>query len=813
MELSIDKRAEMVRDAVYDLTYPSEPIQPVRYHPVSVFDTYVIICNEADETYWKASYTQDPQTGKTTLSEQSTWQQVQREWVVKTVADWELKAVWTTAYINNLPDSAFLFIESAAEKDNDNKTTPRSKRHFPYKDSTGAVDLPHLRNAIARIPQSNAPGLTADKKASLQEKARSILSKQSKSIDADEEILAFGSEIKALGDGKIGGYLVRFTDSDKPDLTGDFFTKDTDFDIRSGEKATVYYNHGLDPTLKKRKIGQADLTIQDAGVWAETQLELRDAYEQHIYSMAEAGKLGWSSGTLPNLVEREAVGKAFWIKSWPLGKDASLTPTPAAGLVATQVTTIKSWADAIRGLQVDWTKGVGDTPGTNTKTADSKRNVITSTADLFYKGIRTMANERSDQEVFEEHFDKALASWKVKAIDEPLGAQSEKIDNIAKSVNRLLEAMQGLPRDNKGTPLISESGGSSDPRIKSFGDFLMAIQRKDTKRLATVYGSYKLNDDDPETKDIGGDTGAGGGYLLPTDYASSLLQITPTSSPILSRVQTIPVSTTSGMWPVLDQYITPTAGVGQTALAAGITATEAASGSAGGTLTEVTPGFEALQWRIHKIGGYTQVDNEMMSDSPFAIEALLRALFNVAVSAKHEYYVLRGSGTGTPLGILNSPCIVNATPATNNLFSWVDVGNMQAHLKQIGTQMPVWLWHPSVWPDVITMEVGTAGGAVWTANMQAAQGRQLNGYEFFQSEHLPQANSAGDVILADLFAYLLFRRQEITIAYSEHAGFLSDQATWRFTARADGMPWLRNPITLADPTGSYTVSPFVVHND
>lgn len=81
------------------------------------------------------------------------------------------KAVWTTAYVNDLPDGSFLYVESG-EKDGEGKTTPRSKRHFPYKDAAGKVDLPHLRNAIARIPQSNAPGLN---KAAVQAKARRIL--------------------------------------------------------------------------------------------------------------------------------------------------------------------------------------------------------------------------------------------------------------------------------------------------------------------------------------------------------------------------------------------------------------------------------------------------------------------------------------------------------------------------------------------------------------------------------------------------------------------------------------------------------------
>jgi phage I-like protein len=45
-------------------------------------------------------------------------------------------------------------------------------RHFPYKDASGKIDLPHLRNAIARIPQAKIEGLDAD---ALQKKAQRLL--------------------------------------------------------------------------------------------------------------------------------------------------------------------------------------------------------------------------------------------------------------------------------------------------------------------------------------------------------------------------------------------------------------------------------------------------------------------------------------------------------------------------------------------------------------------------------------------------------------------------------------------------------------
>jgi hypothetical protein len=73
------------------------------------------------------------------------------------------KAKWTTAFINDLPDSSFLHVEDGGEKDDAGKTKPRSLRHFPVKDAQGNIDLPHLRNALARIPQSDLPKAVKDK--------------------------------------------------------------------------------------------------------------------------------------------------------------------------------------------------------------------------------------------------------------------------------------------------------------------------------------------------------------------------------------------------------------------------------------------------------------------------------------------------------------------------------------------------------------------------------------------------------------------------------------------------------------------------
>ena len=94
-------------------------------------------------------------------------------------------AVWTTAYINNLPNSSFAYIEAGGKKDKEGKTVPRSLRHLPYKDASGKVDLPHLRNAIARA--SHVKGISAETVTRIQNKLKAILAGTKKNLSEDKE--------------------------------------------------------------------------------------------------------------------------------------------------------------------------------------------------------------------------------------------------------------------------------------------------------------------------------------------------------------------------------------------------------------------------------------------------------------------------------------------------------------------------------------------------------------------------------------------------------------------------------------------------
>lgn len=86
---------------------------------------------------------------------------------------------WSRKYKDTLPDSAFLYVAPGgmAHIEGGKKVThPLSLRHFPVRNASGAVDVSHVRNALARIGRSSVP---ASVKPKLQAKARALLGTRS----------------------------------------------------------------------------------------------------------------------------------------------------------------------------------------------------------------------------------------------------------------------------------------------------------------------------------------------------------------------------------------------------------------------------------------------------------------------------------------------------------------------------------------------------------------------------------------------------------------------------------------------------------
>lgn len=119
---------------------------------------------------------------------------------------------------------------------------------------------------------------------------------------------------------RIGGYGVLFGGRD---LDGETFTPDTDYQLELVPRKPVYYDHAQRDI--KTPLGVAvDVRADDDGIWLEAELDRSRQYVERVMALVHAGRLGWSSGSVSHLAQREG----GVIKSWPV-VEFSLTPTPA----------------------------------------------------------------------------------------------------------------------------------------------------------------------------------------------------------------------------------------------------------------------------------------------------------------------------------------------------------------------------------------------------------------------------------------------------------------------------------------------------
>ena len=626
--------------------------------------------------------------------------------------------------------------------------------------------------------------------------------KEANNENETDALVFYGGEVKALGNGRVGGYLVRFTTEDELDLEGDYFDGRTWY----GDAATspVYYNHGLDPALGRKVLGSGTLDLQDVGVWIEAQLEMRDAYERAVYGLAEKGKLGWSSGTAPHLVEREEKH----ITRWPLGLDASLTPTPADP--GNRAMPLRAWAEAVKGLEMPLE---GDAVGARETSAEAESGGVTIQADSVHIDVHQNATERLTTTEVKTMSDETTKvetpreDWKdrMERVEAMLAGQVTEMKDlegkITSKLDGLLDSLTKSPSLKDAGYISPDSEGEERKAQKSFADWLTAVKNGNHSRLVKVYGS---------TKALGEQSGTTGGYLVPAEYENQLMMLAQDAAVIRPLATVMRVGSNRGSIPALNHTTAPTAGKGYSAFAGGVIAQW---GPEAGTLDNTDPAFELIEWNINKLQGRTYVSNELLSDSAFSIESLLNVLFGRAIAAKEDYAFIRGTGAGEPLGILAAPCTIGVTTNADNTWSMVDALNMLAQFQPVGpsTSSISWIMHRGVIPDFYANFDVTTGGVDW---VQPREGLPMSLLSFPVrfSEHMP-VDDTDDVILGDFAAYLIFDNQGLEIAYSEHARFTTDEGAWRFTKRLDGQPWLSEAITLADPGGAYTVSPFLYHND
>lgn len=433
-------------------------------------------------------------------------------------------------------------------------------------------------------------------------------------MDKEDEVIYYCGEVKALGEGRVGGVLVRMSSDTDPDLTNDYF--DIKSDVRFPPELDVYYNHGLDDTLKKRVIGRAKLSrLDNADVWAETQLNLRDEYEKAIYAMAEAGKLGYSSGAVSHLVEREQTSKAAHIKTWVIG-EASLTPHPAE--YRNTVMTLKSLLPSDAALPATDETKTKLTNGENIMDENIKSAVELAVADALSKRdaeLKVEADKQAAIKAAEE------VGYK-KAVDELKNIKAPRFNTITEL--GFSEEKDAVPAFKHwvATGQVNQALISPD---SSFGNI------KDAKAAWNVT------------------TGASGGFLVPDPLYNQIIA----KRNLSSWVRQMPVQHFQTQ---ADHLLVPKEDTSHTAFA--LTAEAAAFNEDEGTVAQ-------KDLILYKYTKTQKMSEEFVNYNATNFESWLVSALSRAESVTENTIFTTGTGSGQPEGVVTGATVANTTATTD----------------------------------------------------------------------------------------------------------------------------------------------------
>lgn len=331
------------------------------------------------------------------------------------------------------------------------------------------------------------------------------------------------------------------------------------------------------------------------------------------------------------------------------------------------------------------------------------------------------------------------------------------------------------------------------------GDFLKTSHHQN---LATGrYNGEKL----AQLKDISNayssQQGDLGGFLVPEDFRSEIMQVALESAVVRPRATVITMGSATTSLPFVDQ----TTHVGSVFGGMVFYWTQEAA-----DLTESTAKFGRVKLEANKLTGYAVVPNELYSDA-----AALSSWFNSAAPQGLAFYednaFLLGSGGNEPLGVFNSGAIVTVSKETNqtaDTINWTNITKMYARMLPTSLDRAVWLVNQTCLPELLSMSiaVGTGGAPVITMNGGDKPQMTILGRPVIVTEKCDTIGDLNDIAFVDLSYYLVGDRQTISIESSPHVKFASDQTALRMIERVDGRPWIQSSIT---PLNGDTVSPFV----
>lgn len=509
-------------------------------------------------------------------------------------------------------------------------------------------------------------------------------------IFASDEALK-SLEVKADGHVRVGAYAIRFATAEEKDLTGDYFTKSTDFGPSCGNGVAALFNHGLPlatgvkalADVAEMTFGPVKTTKDDVGIFVEHTLDTSDAYQKAIAELCAQGKLKWSSGTAAHIMRKSAEGE---VTRWHIA-EVSYTPKPAEFRLPA-IARLKSIEAAVGDDKSCLTSAIvaafphlpsaiGHLPS---PAVDSTKTLVPTPtlAPTLMTPEEKAAAEKTQQDAIKSATDKRVAEVnEIIAIGEQFNLRDAAKSFIGegKSLNDFRK--HALEHGLKARPVDPNAGlvGMNRGEVKAYS--LIKAIREMTMRSGLTglekeahEGALKSLGRDIDSKGFivpddvlrGSNikaqnvtTATAGGYLVPT-FMGPMIELLRNKTRVAEAGATMLTGLTGDV--MLPKHIS-----GCTAYWVSET----------GALTDSQGVFGQVKLTPHRLGATIPYSTQFLAQASIDAESFIRADAVKVLAIEKDRAALHGTGvSGQPLGLANTADI-NQTVTYGGAPTWVDV--------------------------------------------------------------------------------------------------------------------------------------------
>jgi HK97 family phage major capsid protein len=320
----------------------------------------------------------------------------------------------------------------------------------------------------------------------------------------------------------------------------------------------------------------------------------------------------------------------------------------------------------------------------------------------------------------------------------------------------------------------------------------------------------KLGNDESKARlieaSLNTETGADGGFLVPSDFIGSMLQQAEAESQLFSRCSQLTVVGNSANIPAVDEESRADG-----SRFGGIQVFWVREGAAG---EYKQPKFRNLDLKLAKIMGLVSVTSEMLEDAALLSSWLMMA-FPAEMAFALDQAIYNGDGNGIPLGIMNSGALVEVAKEGSQSADTVvyeNIVKMWARMPQRRASRAAWFVTQQVMEQLplMKLDVGTGGGPVFISAGGASERpyATLMGQPIVAIEQAATLGDKGDIVLADLSDYIAITKGGITTAQSIHVDFDKDKTAFRFIRRVNGAPYTRKAL-VSRASATFKTSPYI----